>query len=153
QLHRPQPRNGQLRGNRDSPLGRGPCLMQLTWELCDLNQTVLSRLDDRQLGATVELPMNDMRTATCPLSIEDPAVAMADAVDTVLRVTADTWEQPVFIGRVYVPDQKGNDGNVTLTAYDSMKMLSQDYIHDLNTAPVTDQLESHTFFDDQSQIL
>lgn len=81
--------------------------MHLDWELCDLNQNVLTRLDNRRGGGYVELGVNKGRSATVKLSIEDPAYDVAKAIETVLRVTLrgpDEFSLPLFIGRIVIPN-------------------------------------------------
>lgn len=84
--------------------------MHLDWELCDLQQNVLTRLDNRKGGGWVELAINKGRRAFCPLSLDDPARELAQAIKTVLRVTMkdealEGGSQPLFIGRVTIPDK------------------------------------------------
>lgn len=82
--------------------------MYLDFELTDREQNVLTRLDNRRPGGRVELGLNAGRRGFCPLSLEDPAYAHADAVETLLRVTGyfeDGSSRPLFIGRVLIPEQ------------------------------------------------
>lgn len=82
--------------------------MHLDWELCDLEQTVLTRLDGRRGGGRVEPGLCAGRRAFCPLSLEDPALELAKAIETVLRVTLkgpDDFSLPLFIGRVVIPER------------------------------------------------
>lgn len=86
--------------------------MHLDFELCDRQQNVLTRLDSRRGGGRVELGLNTARRAFCPLSLEDPAFAVAEAIKTVLRVTLkgpDDFSLPLFIGRVLIPDQRSSE--------------------------------------------
>ena len=81
--------------------------MHLDVDLCDLNQTVLTRLDRRKAGTYVELGVNAGRRALCPLSLDDDARALASAIATVLRITLKgpgEFSRPLFIGRVTIPD-------------------------------------------------
>lgn len=83
--------------------------MKLSWELCDLKQNVLTRLDNRRGGARVELGLNAPRRAFVPVSIEDPSFALATPGNTVLRATllgAEGFNLPLFIGRVVIPETK-----------------------------------------------
>jgi hypothetical protein len=82
--------------------------MYLDFELTDRNQKVLTRLDNRRAGGRVEIGLNAARRGFCPLSLEDPAYAHADAVETLLRVTLKGPEEfslPLFIGRNIIPEQ------------------------------------------------
>lgn len=103
--------------------------MYLDFELCDRNQNVLTRLDNRRPGGKVELGLNAMRSATCPLSLEDPARELAAAVETILRVTlkSDAGDLPLFIGRVVIPEQgSGPEGEqILLSALDPMFQLEK----------------------------
>jgi hypothetical protein len=83
--------------------------VKLAWELCDLKQNVLTRLDNRRAGSRVEIGISDARRAFCPLSIEDPAFALATPGNTVLRATLEgpaAFKLPLFIGRVVIPETK-----------------------------------------------
>ncbi len=83
--------------------------MELAVDLCDLKQNVLTRLDNRRGGTYVELGVNKGRRAFVPLSLEDPALALASAVDTLLRITLTgpgEFSLPLFIGRVLIPEKK-----------------------------------------------
>ncbi len=82
--------------------------MHLAWELCDLQQSVLSRLDNRRGGGRIELGVNTGRRAFLPLSLDDPALEVATALDTVLRCTLkgpDDFSLPLFIGRILIPER------------------------------------------------
>lgn len=99
--------------------------MYLTWEVCDLKQKVLTRLDNRRGGASVNIALNAPRRAECPLSIEDPAFTVAAAVKTVLRVVLNGpagFALPVFIGRILIPDfESSPDGEqLNLVAVDPL---------------------------------
>ncbi len=83
--------------------------MELAVDLCDLEQNVLTRLDNRRGGTYVELGVNKGRRAFVPLSLEDPALGLVSAVDTLLRITLTGPEEfslPLFIGRVLIPEKK-----------------------------------------------
>jgi hypothetical protein len=85
--------------------------MHLDWELCDLNQTVLTRLDNRRAGAKIEIGLNSYRRASCPISLEDPARRLAESMSTVLRVTLrgpDNFSRVLAIARVTIPEQSGS---------------------------------------------
>ncbi|HEY3434206.1 MAG TPA: hypothetical protein VGK41_01000 [Solirubrobacterales bacterium] len=105
--------------------------MLLDWELTDLKQNLIARLDGRRGGGWVELGSNAGRAAFCPLSIEDPAYQIAEAVKTLLRITLrdprDGWSLPLFIGRVTIPETKdGKDGEqLGLSARDPFFHLSR----------------------------
>ncbi len=87
--------------------------MYLDWELCDLKQSLLTRLDNRRSGGRVELAQNRGRAAFCPLSIEDEAYELAATMETLLRVTLrgpSDWSLPLFIGRAVVLETKDEAG-------------------------------------------
>lgn len=101
--------------------------MHLDWELCDLNQEVLTRLDNRRAGGHVDPGLNVGRRAFCPLSLGDPALALAKAVKTVLRVTLkgpDDFSMPLFIGRVTIPERGSEAGKRELGLYALDPMFS-----------------------------
>jgi len=88
--------------------------MYLDFELCDRKQNVLTRLDNRRPGGWVEMGVNSARRAFVPLSLEDPALELAKAVKTVLRVTmyepaivveGKPWSKVLFVGRVVIPER------------------------------------------------
>jgi hypothetical protein len=87
--------------------------MHLDFELCDLEQTVLTRLDQRKPGGWVQLGLNAMRRGFCPLSLDDGARELAEAVKSVLRITLKDDDLPdgslpLFIGRVIIPEDKAD---------------------------------------------
>lgn len=129
--------------------------MYLDWELCDLNQTVLTRLDGRRGGGRVELGLNAGRRAFCPLSMNDPALALADAIETVLRVTLrgpDSFSLPLFIGRVAIPERGSEAGKRELGLHALDPLFSLD--RKLARVVKGSVWEAVTFADkDQSQIL
>jgi hypothetical protein len=92
--------------------------MRLDWELCDLNQNVLARLDNRRAGAKVEIGLNSYRRASCPISLEDPARGLAESMNTVLRATLrgpGDFSRVLAIARVTIPEQSGSsdsDGEI-----------------------------------------
>jgi hypothetical protein len=70
----------------------------LTWKLCDLNGTPYNVLNDRLPGGTVDVTLNDLWTAQVSLSNEDPAVANAYPLYSVLKVLLE--DVPLFTGTV-----------------------------------------------------
>jgi hypothetical protein len=97
--------------------------VHLDFELCDLDQAVLTRLDQRRAGGWVELGLCAGRRGFCPLSLDDEARELATAIDTVLRITLkgpEEFSRPLFIGRVIIPErQRGTEGqSLGLTASD-----------------------------------
>jgi hypothetical protein len=85
--------------------------MRLDWELCGLNQNVLTRIDNRRAGAKVEIGLNSYRRASCPISLEDPARELAESMSTVLRATLrgpDGFSRVLAIARVTIPEQSGS---------------------------------------------
>lgn len=104
--------------------------MRLDWELCDLKQNVLTRLDNRRGGGRVELGVNKGRAATAMLSMEDPALELAKAIETVLRVVLrgpGEFALPLFIGRTIIPTaSSGADGEMfELNALDPLFHLER----------------------------
>lgn len=82
--------------------------MRLDVDLCDLQQNRLTRLDNRREGTRVELGLNSGRRAFVPLSLGDPALDVAKAISTVLRVVLKgpgEFSLPLFIGRVVIPER------------------------------------------------
>lgn len=74
-----------------------------------------------------------------PLSLEDPALMLAKAVATVLRVTLkgpNNFSKPLFIGRVVIPDSKGAEESevLELNAIDPMFQLERALIRVVNGA-------------------
>ena len=104
--------------------------MYLEWELCDRNQKVLARLDNRRPGASVTIPLNGGRTATVPLALDDPAVSSLNPLSTVLRVTLkdrDGFSQPIFVGRVQLPERQStpDQQGVTVAAADPWRQFEK----------------------------
>jgi hypothetical protein len=104
--------------------------MRLDWELVDLRQRLLTRLDSRKAGSQVELGVNKMRTAKALLSLADDAREKARAIDTVLRVTLkgpNGFSRPLFIGRVVIPSRNaaGRDQQI-------LELNALDPLHQLN---------------------
>ena len=96
--------------------------MYLDFELCDLKQNVLTRLDGRKPGGWIELGVNKGRRAFCPLSLDDPARELAAAIKTVLRITLkgpDEYSVPIFIGRITIPDKAAEAQKYELGLYAS----------------------------------
>lgn len=83
--------------------------MHLAWDLVDREQNQLTRLDNRLEGGNTEIGLNGARRAKCPLALDDPALGIATAMDTFLRVILkgeDLPEDlPLFIGRVLTPEE------------------------------------------------
>jgi hypothetical protein len=82
--------------------------MYLDVELCDLQQNVLTRLDRRKPGLNVDLGLNAARRGECILALDDPALALAKSLTTVLRVTLKgpgEFSRPLLIGRVIIPER------------------------------------------------
>lgn len=103
---------------------------RLVWELCDRQQNVLTRLDNRRAGGRVEIGANAMRRAFVPLSLEDPAYGLAEATKTLLRVTLkgpDDFSLPLFIGRVLIPENATEDERegLGLNAVDPLYQLGK----------------------------
>lgn len=113
--------------------------MQLTWELCDLEQTVLATLDDRMAGATVDIGRHTARLASIDLAGSDPAFDLVSTGDTVLRCTVDGWTDPLFVGRVNTREisADGEDAAVTVSAADPLNHLAQKIIRVYETAGAT----------------
>lgn len=104
--------------------------MYLDWDLADLKGNRLIRLDNRRSGGNVEVGLNAARRAFCPLSLEDPALAIASAVDTVLRVVLkgpDEFSLPLFVGRVVIPEEtsEADSSQLGLHAIDPMFSLER----------------------------
>lgn len=108
--------------------------MYLEWSITDLEQTVLADNDDlanRLPGGKVTIPMpqhNGGRTASLPLSVEDPVCSLIAAYECCLRVTLldpDDSEHVVFLGRVGVPKTEASSegGTKTLQAVDAWHQL------------------------------
>lgn len=98
--------------------------MHLDFELCDLQQNVLTRLDGRKAGGWVELGVNKMRRAFVPLSLDDPARELAESIKSVLRVTLrdddlEGGSLPLFVGRVIIPDKTAEAQKYELGLYAS----------------------------------
>ncbi len=94
--------------------------MRLDVDLCDLEQNRLTRLDNRRGGARVELGLNAGRRAFVPLSLGDPALEVAKAIATVLRVTLkgpEDFSLPLFIGRVVIPERSSEPEKRELGIY------------------------------------
>ena len=94
--------------------------MHLDFELCDLEQNVLTRLDGRKAGGWIELGVNRMRRSFCPLSLDDSARELAKAISTVLRITLkgpEDFSMPLFIGRVVIPDKAADAQKFDLGLY------------------------------------
>lgn len=108
----------------------------LTWEIADLSQNVLARLDNRKAGASITIPQNDGRRATVTLDASDPALAASATVaglpvlDKVLRVWIQGQGEPLFCGRIFAPAAKGKDHTVTLNALDPWARLDRDVIQE-----------------------
>jgi hypothetical protein len=73
----------------------------LSWHLCDLAGNELAALDDRLPGGAVEIGVNKPRTASVPLSLEDPAILSAYPLYTSLKVFLDG--APLFRGPLLRP--------------------------------------------------
>lgn len=104
--------------------------MYLDFELCDRNQNVLTRLDNRRPGGRVEIGLDAARRGFCPLSLEDPAYEAAAAVETLLRITLkgpDDFSRPLLIARVLIPEQGSAEGSeaLGLNAVDSFFQLER----------------------------
>jgi hypothetical protein len=129
--------------------------MYLDFELCDRNQNVLTRLDNRRPGGWVEVGLDAARRGFCPLSLEDSAYAQAAAVETLLRVTLrgpGEFAKTLFIGRVIIPEQGSSEDEeqLGLNAVDPFFQLERSLIRSVAGAvwnPVTFAAT------DQSQIM
>jgi hypothetical protein len=107
--------------------------MHLDFELCDRNQNVLTRLDNRRPGGWVEVGLNAPRRGFCPLSLEDSAYQLATAVETLLRVTLKGPEEfslPLLIARIIIPEQGSNEDEeqLGLNAVDPFFQLERSLI-------------------------
>lgn len=116
----------------------------LTWEICDLSQNVLSRLDSRNPGAKISIPNNGARRATVTIDPAEPELAAGLAgsaaagtglpmLDRVLRARIVN-HPPHFCGRIMAPDVKrqGADRLVTLNAFDPWTAsLDRSFIHEI----------------------
>lgn len=106
--------------------------MRLDFELCDLEQNVLTRLDNRREGGRVELGLNSNRRATVPLSLGDPARKLATSMDTVLRVTLrdddSNFSLGLITGRVTIPEQSGSADS------EGLVLNASDQLFDLDDA-------------------
>lgn len=98
--------------------------MYLSLDLVDREQTVLTRLDNRQPGSTIEIGLNASRRGRCPLALDDPAFAVAEPMDTYLRVIlkGDDLDEdlPLLIARVVTPEDlsQAEKPSLTLAAID-----------------------------------
>jgi hypothetical protein len=131
--------------------------MYLDFELCDRKQNVLTRLDNRRPGGYVELGLNAARRAFVPLSLEDPALALAKAVETVLRVTLhgpDDFSKVLFVGRVVIPEQTQTEEEEQLgiNAIDPFFQLEKTVVRNESSVPGSWGWVSFAA-DDQSQIM
>lgn len=82
--------------------------MWLDVELCDLQQNVLTRLDNRKPGTNVDIGLNAARRGEVVLSLDDPAVELAKSLTTVLRITLkgpEEFTRPLLVGRVIIPER------------------------------------------------
>lgn len=83
--------------------------MFLSWDLVDREQNVLIRLDSRLEGGNTEIGLNGSRRAKCPLALDDPALGVATAMDSFLRVILKgddlPEDRPLFLGRVITPEE------------------------------------------------
>lgn len=109
--------------------------MHLDFELCDRQQNVLTRLDNRRAGGRVEIGLDAMRSAFCPLSLEDPAYDLAAATETLLRVTLKGPEEfslPLFIGRILIPENGSQEEGeqLGLNAVDPLFQLGKALIRE-----------------------
>jgi hypothetical protein len=127
----------------------------LDLELCDRNQKVLTRLDNRRAGARIEIGLNGAdRRGYCPLSLEDPAYDQAAAVETILRATlkGGPEDRTLLNGRVIIPEQgEGESGEALgLNAVGPMFQLDRALIRKVSGST----WEAVTFAaKDQSQIM
>lgn len=86
----------------------------------------------------MELGLNGQRSAFCPLSVEDPARALAKAVETVLRVTLkgpEDFSLPLFIGRILIPEQgqSEDEEQLGLNAIDPLAQLYKSLIRTIGS--------------------
>jgi hypothetical protein len=99
----------------------------LTWELCDLEQTVLGGgpIETHSEGAQVALGREVARTASLTLDLDDPFAQLASVGDQVLRCSADGWTDPAFVGRVLQHDitYNGDSAQLTMSAADPLAHL------------------------------
>lgn len=104
--------------------------MELTWQLCDrADQSVLATLTDRRPGGKITGGINKGRTATVEISLEDEAVDHLSAQDTLLKVTVEGWTDPLFVGRVVVPEgeSSADTEGYTINALDPWAQLESAY--------------------------
>src|SRR5688572_3162965 len=86
----------------------------LTFQLCDLEQTVLTDLDDRRDGGRVVIGRHAPRSAEVELALDDPAADLVSAGDTVLRCTVEGWSEPLFVGRANQADVTYDESRETM---------------------------------------
>ena len=129
--------------------------MYLDFDLTDLEQTVLTRLDQRNAGGYADLGLCRMRQGFCPLSLDDDAREMATAIDTALRITlkdSEGFSLPLFIGRVVIPERNrsGDGQTLGLNASDPFFHLERKLVREVSGAT----WKPRTFTGkDQSQIM
>lgn len=107
----------------------------INWSLCDLEQTELRDLSARRPGGTVSIIRKDIRTSQLPISLEDPAAELATSTDTVLKATIPQWTDPLFLGRILIPETKdsASDGLLTLHASDPLATLTRKHYRNKQT--------------------
>lgn len=103
----------------------------MTWELCDLSQTVLANLIDRKPSAKVDIARHVARSGQVQLSLDDPALPLVSVGDTVLRCTLPGWTDPLFVGKVsQLQDAYDQSGQVvaTVNALDPLAQLAREVV-------------------------
>lgn len=114
-----------------------PAVGPLTWQLCArADQEVLATLDRREAGATVQIGRHTARLAEVTLALDDVDAPLASVADTLLRVKAEDWTDPVFNGRINGRkiEVAGEQETLTLTAADPLLQLETALVLVLNTA-------------------
>lgn len=110
----------------------------LTWELVRRSdQALLATLDERLPGGKVQVPRHAARSATVELSLDDPASALVETGTTMLRVSVAGWQQPLFQGRVTMPDYTydGETETLTVNALDPWVQLQRRAVFDTGLFP------------------
>lgn len=103
--------------------------MEQRWYLTDLDQTAPVELTDRRPGAKVGGGVNRGRSASCEISLEDEAVDSLSAQDKLLKVAVEGWTQPLFVGRVVVPegDSQADSEGYVINALDPWAQLETSF--------------------------
>jgi hypothetical protein len=114
-----------------------PTVGPLTWELCALaDQDVLETLGEREGASTIQLTRHAARIAELGVALDDEIVAAVSVGDVLLRCKSETWDDPVFNGRVNTRqiEARGDQETFKLSAADPMPQLETAIVMALNTA-------------------